>query len=278
MKVIKKFNNNVVICVDKNGRELVAMGKGIGFGPVPREIAIEDIERTFYNMEPSEQNIMKDLPSDIVLFTANLMDIITNELPYELSTNAILVMADHICFAIERFKKNINVSMPLLYDVKQMYPLEYKLGQYALKRINREFKIILPDDEIAGIALNLINSRIDNKASVNKKESKIQQEMLNEVTEIIEDEFHIMIDRDTFDYSRYATHVLYLFQRIRSQKSINSANFDIYKDITHKFPLVEQCISKISKYIENKWNVKLSENEKLYLMLHINRICMKEGL
>ena len=38
MKVIKKINNNVAICLDNNGKELIAFGNGIGFPKVPYEI------------------------------------------------------------------------------------------------------------------------------------------------------------------------------------------------------------------------------------------------
>lgn len=31
MKVIKKINNNVAICLDSSNNELIALGKGIGF-------------------------------------------------------------------------------------------------------------------------------------------------------------------------------------------------------------------------------------------------------
>ena len=31
MRVLKAINNNVVSCVDDSGRELIAMGKGLGF-------------------------------------------------------------------------------------------------------------------------------------------------------------------------------------------------------------------------------------------------------
>ncbi|UTY40319.1 PRD domain-containing protein [Allocoprobacillus halotolerans] len=276
MKAIKKLNNNVVVCVDGKGRELIAMGKGLGFQSLPREVSLSEIERTFYDFEVSEQNILKDLPADVVLFTASLMDIIKNELPYDLSSNATLVMADHIAFAIERAKQNIVVKMPLLYEVQQMYPLEYKIGKYALKKIKREFEIDLPNDEITGIALNLINSRLKVKDTANKATGLEYEDMLNEVTEIIEQTQRIIIDKDSFDYSRYATHLLYLFQRIRNNKTINSANYILYKDLVDKFPSIEICVSKICHHIEEKWKVQLSEDEKLYLMLHVNRICVRK--
>lgn len=276
MKAVKRLNNNVVVCTDRKGRELIAIGKGIGFGEMPKDISINDIERTFYDMKYSEQNILKDLPMDVVVFTADLMDIVKNELPYELNPNATLTMADHIAFSIKRAAQNISVKMPLLYDVQQMYPLEYKIGEYILRKIEKQFQVSLPKDEIAGIALNLINSGLNNKEIIDTSRAQEYENMLYEITEIVEHTQKMIIDKDSFDYSRYATHLLYLFQRIQSHKTINSANYEVYEDIVEKFPSIELCVSKICQYIEGKWKVELSKDEKLYLMLHINRICTKK--
>ena len=69
---------------------------------------MDHIERTFYSIDAEGQRIMQDLPADVVLFTAKIMDIVENELPYELSPNAVLIMADHIAFAIARQRKGIR--------------------------------------------------------------------------------------------------------------------------------------------------------------------------
>lgn len=37
MKILKRINNNTVICVNAKGRELVAIGRGIGFPNGPDE-------------------------------------------------------------------------------------------------------------------------------------------------------------------------------------------------------------------------------------------------
>lgn len=53
MKVIKKINNNVALCLDGNQRELIAFGKGIGFKPIPYELTdLSVIERTYYGHQP----------------------------------------------------------------------------------------------------------------------------------------------------------------------------------------------------------------------------------
>lgn len=97
MLAIKKLNNNAVLCRDGQGRDVIAMGRGVGFGgEFPRELPLSKIEHTFYDIDPKGQDVMRDLPSEIVMFTAKVMDIVANELPYDLSTKATLFMADHL--------------------------------------------------------------------------------------------------------------------------------------------------------------------------------------
>ena len=52
MKVIRNINNNVAVCLDDNNHEVIAFGKGIGFQKAPYEIALSQIDRTYYNLEP----------------------------------------------------------------------------------------------------------------------------------------------------------------------------------------------------------------------------------
>lgn len=50
MEVIKKLGNNAAICKDNSGRELIALGLGIGFPKCPYTLDdLSKIERTFYN-------------------------------------------------------------------------------------------------------------------------------------------------------------------------------------------------------------------------------------
>ncbi|MBK0039399.1 PRD domain-containing protein [Enterococcus sp. S52] len=278
MRAIRKLNNNVVICLDNNNCEVIAMGKGLGFGELPREISLSEVERSFYNIDLNGQNIMKDLPTEIVIFTAKIIDIVSNELPYELSPNAVLLLSDHIAFAIERIKNSMGVKMGLLYDVKQRYPLEYKIGRYIVSKIYKEFRVLLPEEEIAAIALNLINANINRKIDTQQAEINKHIDMLEEITEIVENQFYIIIDRESFEFSRWATHLQYLFQRIDSDKLIDSANLQMYNTFKSEFVEVSTCVDKISSHIAQEWDKQLSEEEKLYLMLHLNRIIIRKGL
>ena len=117
-----------------------------------------DIERTFYSIDAQGQRIMQDLPADVVLFTAKVMDIVENELPTS-SVPMRCSSCDHLAFAVARQKKGIRFDMSLSYDVQQLYPQEYKIGQYIVARVRRELDIELPQEEVASIAMNLVNAK-----------------------------------------------------------------------------------------------------------------------
>ena len=47
MQIIKKINTSAALALDKNGHEVVVMGKGVGFPSVPYELDdLSKIERT----------------------------------------------------------------------------------------------------------------------------------------------------------------------------------------------------------------------------------------
>ena len=122
MRAIKRINNNVAVCLDGAGHELLAMGKGIGFGTMPRKLSLDDVERTFYDVDERFFSAINDLPVDVMAFAIKAADYVRGELAYQLSPNLAFTLADHLAFAIQRTKKNLHIRMPLAYDVEQTYP------------------------------------------------------------------------------------------------------------------------------------------------------------
>lgn len=276
MKAIKKINNNAVICKDNRGVELVAMGRGIGFPAIPREVSLDEIERSFYDVDDARMKLFEDIPNEVMLLSAKIIDIAQNELSDALTPNAVFTLADHIAFAIKRAKEGMYVRMPLAYDVEQMYPKEYKIGKYAVSRIEKQFKVRLKNDEVAGIALNIVNSETLAKEDVAAGD-KSDETMLEEITEIVENEYRLIIDRTSFNYARYATHLQYLFQRLHEGKTLDTDNLHMYKSMQEEYPELVTCVEKVAAHIKDEWEEELTEEEKLYICLHINRICIKEG-
>lgn len=52
VQVVKKLNNNFVLCEDEEGVTFIAYGKGIGFPKTPYELTdLSLIDRRFYDVD-----------------------------------------------------------------------------------------------------------------------------------------------------------------------------------------------------------------------------------
>ncbi|KRL38373.1 hypothetical protein FD20_GL001998 [Liquorilactobacillus uvarum DSM 19971] len=75
MKAVKKINNNVAVCVDGNGDELVAFGSGIGFCKMPYEIKdLRKITMTFYRLNTHNFQLLKEIPEKIFDVSAQIVN------------------------------------------------------------------------------------------------------------------------------------------------------------------------------------------------------------
>lgn len=279
--MIKKLNNNFAICIDGQNRQLIAYGKGIGFPKTPYEITdLNLIDRTFYDIDNKYFSLVGELPENILSFTAKLIDIARNELEYELNPNLVITLADHINFSIERAKQKIYVQMPLIYEIEQLYPNEAKLGRYAVKQLERKFALKLNVNEASGIAMNLVNARYNSKTKTDVGISLQMQyeDILEDTISIVETEIGILIDRSSFNFARYSSHLMYLLQRLGSNSTLNTNVDEMYNSLKKEIPKIAKCVQLIDNYFLDNLQYHLSDEEKMYLLLHINRICSREGL
>ena len=280
MLVIKKINNNVAVCVDGNGRELIALGKGIGFPATPYTLTdLNKIERTFYSVDEYYYPLLNSIPDEVISFAAREVAVAQASLPYETHDSLILALADHLAFAMERTKKGVFIPMPALYELEYNYPLEVQIGRRIVSDMERTFGIRLAKSEIQGVAMHFINARNTPPDSAAQPKADLEsryEEILERFTQIIEAELDITVRRDTFSYARFATHVLYLLRRVMEQQHIDSANIEMYLTIRDEYQAVSACVDQIEAYLKDTWQTELTEEEKLYLIMHVNRVCANE--
>lgn len=279
MQVLKKINNNAAICRDNRGQELIAFGRGIGYPRTPYELTdLRCIQRTFYDVSADYLGMIESIPGDVLEFAAEVVDKACGLLPYGISSNLLLTLADHIAFAIKRSRQGIYIKMPLTYDLEQMYPQEIRMGRQVLEQVKTRFNALLPTDEASGIAMAFINARIYAADDVDVRRGADDRDILEHFTAIIEEEMGVTIDRDTFNYTRYATHVRYLLDRLRSGEGIDSVNADIYADLRREFTAAAACVDRLVNWLEQVYGFRVTGEEQLYLLLHVNRVCANEGL
>ena len=273
MKIVKAINNNAALALDQSGKELVVFGRGIGFRNVPYELTdLSRIERTFYDVNPQYFEIAGQLPQPILIASADIAEQAEFELDCELNPNLPFTLADHLNFAIERKKKGIRITTPLAYDIAHLYPREYALGQAALKTVFLKTGVRLPEDEAINVALHLINAETE---SGDMTATMTATEILTDVDRIISQHLGITLDMENFYYSRFTMHLRYLIQRMSDGEQLENMDVNMLRQIAQAYPDIYQCVQEIAAYFKRDWFWTCTDEELLYLMIHINRLSEK---
>lgn len=273
MKVIRNINNNVAVCLDNNNHEVIAFGKGIGFKKAPYEIALSQIDRTYYNLEPHYIALLDELPADVMDVTFEIVQKGSSYLKTEFNTVFWFSLCDHINFAIQNMKKGLVLSNPMTNEIRHFYEREMKLGEWAIKHISKRLSVRLPQSEVGNIAMHFINA----KQQVKQAEERDDIEhFVDDITDIIESGMNVIIDRDSFSYSRFVTHLKYLLKRSANLNMPESENEKLYESVCEEFPELKKVGEKVKEYIAATLKVEPAKEEILYLMIHINRLCARE--
>lgn len=275
MKVVKKINNNVALAVDGNGKELIAMGKGIGFPEMPYEVTdLNAITKTFYSINDSLIGLFSEISEEIFDVSFSIVENAKNVLKSDLNPNLVVSLADHINFAITRLTKYKSLKMLFSYEVENLYPIETKLGRWSVKQINKALNVSLPDSEITNIALHFIHAQ--EEAISDESGGSESEAVIEKVVKMVEDYFKINIDRDSFSYNRFTSHVRFLLIRVSKNEQFikDEGLFEIVKE---KYPNIYNISDKISKYLSSVTKNEISDSEQLYLIIHLQRVIAKDS-
>ena len=118
MKIAKIFNNNTVAPIYQDKTEMIVTGPGIGFHKavgdqiderkIEKRYLIENTQRTrFYQM-------LENIPVEYFEFSEIIFKKASKEFKGGLNNQMVLLLTDHIAFAIEREKQWIHLPNLLL--------------------------------------------------------------------------------------------------------------------------------------------------------------------
>lgn len=271
MRVVRRINNNAIVCRDTAGHEVIAMGKGISFAVKDGEVPLSAIERTFYDLDEHYVALLDEVSPELLGLSADIVDVARSEISRELSSSLALTLADHISFALRRLQRGIAIQMPFASHIAQSYPTEYRLGMYARKRIEQELDVDFPEDEGAGIAMCFINA-ICGVGTAHPLPAADAKQMLRDITACVERRMEVSVDRESFAFARFSTHVRYLLQRAGAETEQNEENIQMFQLVSRQAPAAAACVDDICHMLDESWGFRVREDEKLYLLLHINRM------
>ena len=277
MTVEKVINNNIVSAYDETGREVVVMGRGIGFGV--RAGAVIDnskIEKVFriesQGVAEQFKELLANMPLEHAQISNDIISYAKSTLKLKLNQSIYVTLTDHINFAIERYQKGINLENALLWEIRRFYPQEYGLGRYAIDLIRERLHVSLPEDEAGFIALHFVNAEY----GTDIRDALHFPNQMKDILDIVTRELGIRLDEGSLHYERFITHVKFLLQRVYRKELLPDEESELAEMMKKKYPKEYACSEKIADYIEEAAGCRLSAEEIMYLSIHIRRIAMAE--
>lgn len=280
MRFKKSLNNNIALAEDDEGCEVIVIGTGVGFKKVKGQlIKQEQIQKTFRIGTNDKYQRLEQFFNDIPLHIIDITDQIIEEgqglIGKKLNDSILLTLADHIHFALDRYHSGVEIQNPLHWDIRHLYPVEYRIGEHAVKRINEVLEVILPSVEASSIDLHFVNSQFDS-SSMNQT-IKITQ-VINDILGIMTDYFGMALNQESTDYSRFITHLRYFIirQLNREVLSFKDQQF-LYDVLSERYPSSFQCAQKIKEAMEQQRGFVITPDEMVYLIIHIERVTTRSN-
>lgn len=274
MKIVKLINNNIISSTDSQGREIIVMGKGLGFqAKTGQEIDESKIEKIF-RMDSGEetcllQSLLTDMPIEHIRIANEIIGMAKEKINKNFNKNIYITLTDHINFTIERCKLGNRFVNPLFWEISRLYPDEFQMGLKSVALVQDRLGIDLGKEEAASIALHFVNAEFDTDMPKVIDMTKILQNSLKIIQFIHGKE----LDEDSLDYARFLTHMKFFVHRVSSQKILETKEEDgLSKMIRLQYPVSYGCAQKIRTYVESEYHYLVSADEVTYLTIHIERI------
>lgn len=275
MKIKRIFNNNALLA-DKNGREVVLFGNGIGFQKKRNdEVDETKIERLF---TPSDndwfttfQELIGSIPAKYFELSVKIVALAEKMLGQQFKDYVLIALTDHIHFAVIRHQKHMDIKNEILWEIQRIYQEEYQVGLEALKLIKRETGVELPEDEAGFIAMKFVENTINQGI----KRDNESTELINNILNIAQYQLNIKFNVKFMSYQRFIAHLRFFAERLHRSNGVegnSDIDVNLLTNVSQKYERAFKCAKQIQIFVQEQTSKKISANELAYLTIHIQRI------
>lgn len=274
-RILNPMNHNVALVRNEKGEELVIVGKGIIFGKKKGDfIPKEKAEKVFQmKTEESRENfvsLLKDVPLDFITVTYEVIDSLSRKYSYPVQDYIYVTLTDHIYCSYQAVQQG-RYKDSALPDAREKYPVPYKIAQEAVAIYRERLLDTFPDDEINRIAYHFINAEGDSNSEGQNHLDK-RKEILGEVeAELMKNGIRRTTDNSNF-YDRFMTHLNYFLDYLDRSRDDNVSLLEMESQIKLTYPEAYQIGSTIYEIVAQQTGVDVYNSERVYLVLHIQRL------
>ncbi|MCB0883342.1 MAG: PRD domain-containing protein [Propionibacteriaceae bacterium] len=271
--VHKVLNNNLITTVDPLGRELVLMGRGLGWHLQRNDpIDYSLVEKTYVlDVTVDTQRVyglLADVPFPVVDAVTDAVDQAAKDLGTTLSRSLPISLIDHIQFVLERLRDGIRLPAAIMPELMVLYPDEAAVAVRMRDALGASLKIELPEEEAVFLAMHLINA-------LHEQEAGPAAPLLGRVRHIVgvvEQKLGVSLDSASPDYARFVLHVKFLVQRLLLGTMLEGDHSSFHDAARHSYSGSFRIADEIAVYVRSEMSVDLSEEELMYLSIHIERL------
>lgn len=274
MRVLKVFNNNVVLAIDDRDVELVLFGRGLGFkATAGSAVDSSRVERRFVPSKSATAEhiaaLVAELPLADIELAQRLVELAHARLGRRISDHVLLPLADHLSFALRRAVQGVaEIEYPLRWEVQYLYPAEVSAAREMLDLIEMDRGVRLPDVETVPLALHLVNAQFDADMSATAQMTGD----LHRILAIIREEYDVRIDETSIEVARFVTHLRYLFLREQQGRTFTETPVELHAALRSARPREYTSAGRIGTLLADQYGWTVSTNEILYLALHVSRL------
>lgn len=279
MRFLKSYNNSVALVENEQGKEEIVIGKGIGFGlKKGDQIDQEKIERRFITAEEQESIMqLKDISAKTLELTTKVIKLAEPKLNIKFNDFQYLALADHIDFALTRSEDSIDMNATnTRWEVRNLFPEEYTVAKNAIAVIEKATTQKLPASESILMTYHFVNATSNDA----KLQETIQiTQLITEIIKIVSYEYQLELDQQSFNYSRFVSHLRTLLVRLLKDKQQEGEKLDpaLLKLMQIKYPRAYETAERIAILLNAKMDWQLEADELVYLTLHIFRVTSRQA-
>ncbi|KXT82568.1 PRD domain-containing protein [Streptococcus panodentis] len=274
-RILNVINNNVALVKNEKNEELMITGSGVAFHKKKGDIVIAGkVDKVFkLNTEESKENfltLLKDVPLDFITVTYEVIGSLTEKYDYPVQEYLYVTLTDHIYCSYQALRKG-TYQKGSLPNFSIDNPLEYTMSREALAVFREKLLDQFPDDEVGRIALHFINAKGE---SANRGQDSLGK--TKEILRLVQDELeHSGIHRtegNSHFYDRFMIHLSYFLDYIDRNRDDNTSLLQMEEHIKDSYPDAYEMGSRIYDTIAKETGIDLYRSERIYIVLHIQRL------
>jgi beta-glucoside operon transcriptional antiterminator len=258
---------------------VVITGPGVGFGMSRGSVLDPARVETVYVPENAARaqvaaDTLAAIPTEVLETARAIVEAFERATEGPHSDALLVPVADHLHQALRRAEEGVEIEMPLVWEVRNLYPRETRLGRQSLRLVAERLGVQLPPEEATAFALHFVSVSFSHR--VIDRTVRMTQS-LADIFSLVDASRGEPLDRQGAAAARFVTHLRYLFTRLAEGREVADAPKLLQDALASGLPEAMELARAIAVQLEDSWSHALSSSETAYIALHVHRLLAETG-